>query len=352
SVLVTGRTGFVRVMLYRFDGAGYGHVSAELKDADLDSYLGVHYPASDIPRQARDLYIRNWLRIIPDAAYDPVPIVPALRPDTNAPLDLSGAVLRSVSPVHREYLGNMGVTASMSVSLVVRGQLWGLVSCTNHGGPRQVRYEASSACEVLARLASLQTGAWEEREAIHSRQARRGTEEALVAAMREADAERDVLERLMESPVELMRLARAEGVAVAVDDRCVTYGETPGTAFVHRLCEWLDRQGEGTHFTTSSLPGLLPAAREHKSSASGLLTIALPGPSARRLLWFRPERIRTVSWGGDPRKSVESGAPGERPHPRRSFEIWKEEVRERSLPWSTSDLEAAASLRRYAIEID
>jgi two-component system, chemotaxis family, sensor kinase Cph1 len=349
---VKSLTGFERVMLYRFDEEGYGHVSAELKEAGLESYLGVHYPASDIPRQARELYMRHWLRIIPDAAYDPVPILPELRADTNAPLDLSCAVLRSVSPVHREYLRNMGVAASMSVSLVVRGRLWGLVSCTSHRGPHRVRYEARSACEVLARLASLQLEALEEREAVHARQARRGTEEALVAAMRGANDELDVLERLMRSPVELMSLVRAEGVAVAVEDRCITHGEAPSPAFVRKLCEWLDCQGERTLFTTASLPSLLPLARDHKDRASGLMTIALPGPSTRRLFWFRPERIRTVSWGGDPRKAVESGAPGERPHPRRSFEIWKEEVRERSLPWSTSGIEAAASLRRYAIEID
>src|SRR5690606_11060436 len=118
------------------------------------------------------------------------------------------------------------------------------------------------------------------------------------------------------------------------------------------LCEWLDRQGERTLFTTASLPGLLPAAADHTDLASGVMSIAMPGPSTRRLLWFRPERIRTVSWGGDPGKAVERGAPGGRPHPRRSFEIWKEEVRQRSLPWSSSDIEAAVSLRRYAIEID
>lgn len=345
-------TRFDRVMIYRFDEEGYGHVSAELKEPHLESYLGVHYPASDIPRQARELYKRQWLRIIPDATYDPVPILPVLRADTNEPLDLSGAVLRSVSPVHREYLRNMGVTASMSVSLVVRGRLWGLISCTNHSGPRPVRYESRSACEVLGRLASLQIEALEEREAIHARQARRSTEEALVAAMRGANDERDPLECLMQAPDELLTLTRAGGVAVVVDDRCVTHGETPSDAFIQSLADWLERAGEKTLFVTASLPALLPAARNHKDFASGLLTIALPGPSARRLLWFRPERIRTVSWGGDPRKPVEPAEPGERPHPRRSFEIWKEEVRETSLPWSTSDIEAAASLRRYAVEID
>ena len=140
-----------------------------MKEPGLEPYLGVHYPASDIPRQARELYSKNWLRIIPDARYVPSRLMPALRPDTGKPLDLSFAALRSVSPIHREYLANMGVIASMSVSLVVRGRLWGLISCTNHSGPRHVRYELRSACEVLARLASLEIAAIEDRQAAAAR---------------------------------------------------------------------------------------------------------------------------------------------------------------------------------------
>ena len=148
-------TGFDRVMIYRFDQQGHGSVIAEARHEQLEPYLGLHYPASDIPRQARELYLRNWLRIIPDASYTPARIVPALRPDTGEPLDLSHAALRSVSPIHLEYMRNMGVVGSMSISLVVRGELWGLVSCANHEAPRFLRYEARAACEVVGRLLSL-----------------------------------------------------------------------------------------------------------------------------------------------------------------------------------------------------
>src|SRR5690606_36463889 len=110
-------TGFERVMLYRFDADGHGSVDAEIKEPQLEPYLGLHYPASDIPRQARALYLKNWLRIIPNARYTPARLVPAARPDTGGPLDLSFAVLRSVSPIHLEYLANMGIHASMSISL-------------------------------------------------------------------------------------------------------------------------------------------------------------------------------------------------------------------------------------------
>ena len=141
-------TGFERVVLYKFHAGGDGSVEAESKEAFLESYLGLHYPASDIPRQARELYRKNWLRIIPDCRYVPVRILPALRVDSNTALDLSFAVLRSVSPIHLEYMANQGVRASMSISLVVRDQLWGLISCANHTEPRQIPYELRSTCEA------------------------------------------------------------------------------------------------------------------------------------------------------------------------------------------------------------
>src|SRR5690606_13753798 len=153
-----------RVMIYRFDEEGNGSVDAEVKTGSLDSYLGLHYPASDIPRQARELYRRNPVRLIPDARYTPVALRPALRPDTSAPLDLSFSVLLSVSPIHLEYLANMGVRASMSLSLVVRNRLWGLIACVHHSGAHHVPYEVRSDCELLARIMSLLVAAFEDRE--------------------------------------------------------------------------------------------------------------------------------------------------------------------------------------------
>jgi light-regulated signal transduction histidine kinase (bacteriophytochrome) len=162
-------TGFERVMFYRFHEDGTGSVDAEARDAAHEPYLGLHYPASDIPAQARSLYLKNWLRLIFDAAQKPARIVPALRPDTGAPLDLSFSVLRSVSPVHIEYMKNMGVRASMSISLIVRHRLWGLISCLNYTDPRRVSHRMRSACEFMGRLASLQIAAFEDRELLEIR---------------------------------------------------------------------------------------------------------------------------------------------------------------------------------------
>jgi two-component system, chemotaxis family, sensor kinase Cph1 len=344
-------TGFERVMLYRFDEDGHGSVEAEVKRPELEPYLGLHYPASDIPQQARQLYLKNWLRLIPDARYTPVRILPTLRPDSGAPLDLSHSVLRSVSPVHLEYLANLGARASMSISVIVRGRLWGLISCLNHTAPRFLEYELRTACEVLGRLTSLQLAALEDQEATALRAGRRGTQELLVQAMREDAANSDVLGALISRPSELLGLVAAEGVALVSSAEVSSWGRSPPPELTVALSAWLDERGGDAIFATACLPALFAPALEAKDVASGILSFTLPGQPRRRCLWFRPERVQTVSWGGDPRKAVAvDGA--RRLHPRRSFELWKEAVRLRSLPWTPSDLEAAGELRRNSIEID
>ncbi|HYD46848.1 MAG TPA: ATP-binding protein [Terriglobales bacterium] len=341
-------TGFERVLLYRFDEAGHGSVEAEARAAELEPYLGLRYPASDIPFQARELYRKNWLRIIPDARYVPARLVPELHPDTGAPLDLSFAVLRSVSPVHLEYLANMGIRASMSVSVIVRDQLWGLISCGNHSEPRSVPYEIRSACEILGRLASLQIAALEDREQIALRHARLELQQRLAGSVRARDG---VLDALMDCPADLLALVDAEGVVVVNGSDSTAFGRTPPPSFVTVLVEWLGERGDLEPFCTASLPALFAPAMQVKDSASGLMTFAVPSASRMRVLWFRPEVVQTVHWGGDPRKPAEID-PSLRLHPRRSFELWKEEVRLRSQPWSATDIEAARDLRRTAVEIN
>ena len=338
-------TGFERVILYRFDENGHGSVEAEAKDAALEPYLGLHYPASDIPQQARRLYLTNWLRIIPDARYTPARLVSVEA--GGAPLDLSFSVLRSVSPIHLEYMANMGVRAAMSISLIVRDGLWGLISCANHSGPRLVPYELRSACEVIGRLTSLQIGAVEEREKASLRAGRRGTVDRLVETMRAADANRPLLETLLGD--DLCAAASAAGAAVVRGTETLTCGRTPSPEAVLAISRFLDTRQEPEPFATASLPALFPAA--DPDLASGVLSFTLPGAPRARLLWFRPELIQTVHWGGDPRKPVELD-PSMQLRPRASFESWKEEVRLRSQAFTAIDLETAGNLRRYAVELD
>jgi chemotaxis family two-component system sensor kinase Cph1 len=340
-------TGFERVVLYRFHASGDGSVDSESKESFLEPYLHLHYPASDIPQQARELYLKNWLRIIPDARYTSVPIAPTLRPDTRAPLDLSLSVLRSVSPVHLEYLANMGVRASMSISLIVRDRLWGLISCANHTAPRPVAFELRSTCEVLGRLASLQIAAVEEHEAELARVSRRDTRAELAKALRVGQ----VLEGVLESPDECLRIVNAEGAAVLHGSDMQKCGITPSLAEIGALTDWLDMRGDADPFSTSSLSSLYPGGTAIADIASGILTFVLPGVPRRRIIWFRPEILKKVNWGGDPRKTVETDR-NMRVHPRRSFALWKQEVRFHSASWTAADLEAAEHLRRDAVEID
>jgi chemotaxis family two-component system sensor kinase Cph1 len=340
-------TGFERVMLYRFHANGDGSVDAESKEPFLEPYLHLHYPASDIPQQARQLYLKNWLRIIPDARYVPVPIIPTLRPDTGTPLDLSLSVLRSVSPVHLEYMANMGVRASMSISLIVRDRLWGLISCLNHTAPRPVAFELRSACEVLGRLASLQIAAAEEHAAEIARVSRRDTLAELARALRVGQ----VLEGALESPNELLSIVNADGAAILRGVELESCGITPSSAEIEALTHWLDERNEADPFSTSSLSSLYPGGSEIADVASGILTFTLPGAPRRRLIWFRPEVLKNIHWGGDPRKPVETDR-SMRISPRRSFELWKEQVRLHSVLWTAPDLEAAENLRRDAVEID
>ncbi len=342
-------TGFDRVLLYRFDADGHGDVIEEARAVDVDSYRGLRFPASDIPRQAREMYLLNWLRLIPDAGYTPIPLVPELRPDTGAPLDMSFSTLRSVSPVHLEYLQNMGVRASMSISLVRAETLWGLVAC-HHRHPRHVSFAARAACEVIGRVVSLQIAALEEIEARTLRSALKGYEATLVDAMR--DAQEDPASGLVQRGDALLALVGATGAAVCAAGSVRTVGATPSTAQISALVAWLAKEGSSGILHTDALAERHPPAADYTHVASGLLALALPGVALSHVLWFRPELVRTVTWAGDPTKTLEVSDGGARYHPRHSFNAWKQVVRARARPWRPAEIEAAEDLRRRAIELD
>ena len=336
-------TGFDRVLVYRFDEMWNGTVIAEERNDNLPSYLDLRFPASDIPAQARELYRRNRLRIIPDAGYTPVPI----RSHDPAPLDLSDSVLRSVSPVHIEYMHNMGTLASMSVSILRDGRLWGLISCHNRE-PRRVSFQVRDACDFLTQIFSLQIEARENTELAESRVRLGAVQARLLAHMA---AEEHFIEGLVNNPADLLLLADAAGAAVVTEDHCWRLGETPGEDDVKALFAWLSRHHQEDVFATGSLSEVFPEAKAYAGRASGLLAISISKMRASYILWFRPEAVQTVKWGGDPRKPVQEEAGTLRLHPRRSFEIWKETLRGHSLPWDPSEIEAAKELRNAIVGI-
>ncbi len=336
-------TGFDRVLVYRFDKQWNGTVIAEDRNDALPSYLDLRFPASDIPAQARELYRRNRLRIIPDADYTPVPI----QSHDPAPLDLSDSVLRSVSPVHLEYMRNMGTPASMSISILRDGALWGLISCHN-SSPRRVSLPVRSACDFLTQIFAMQLEA-RENTALADNRVRLGAVQARLLAYMAGES--FFIDGLVSHPEDLMLLAGAQGAAIVTDERCWRLGVTPGESEVRALCAWLAENYQDDVFATDRLADLLPEAEPYAAKASGLLSISISKMRSSYILWFRPEIVETVKWGGNPEKPVREEAGTLRLHPRRSFEIWKETVRGRSVPWDRSEIEAVKELRNAIVGI-
>ncbi|MCU0687747.1 MAG: ATP-binding protein, partial [Polyangiaceae bacterium] len=337
-------TGFDRVMVYRFARDWHGEVIAESRREGLTSWLGLHYPAGDIPVQARRLYVLNGLRLIANAAYLPSPLVPALDPASGAPLDLSHSVLRSVSPIHLEYLKNMGVGASMSISLVRQGELWGLIAC-HHEVPKFVPYEARSACEFLGRALSWQVT---ERERSDEFASRANGEALLARIVAQTSARGSLAEGLLEPPVPLLRLVDAAGAAVVERDRVHVVGVAPTPEQIRQIVRWLEARPNPTDvFATERLSSICPAADDCATEASGLLAVTLSRAVGRYVLWFRPEAVRTVNWAGDPTLGAKTDVG--RLHPRASFALWAETVRGTSMPWQASDEQLADDLRRVLI---
>src|SRR6056297_306282 len=285
-------TGFARVMVYRFLEDGSGTVVAEAKADRLDSYLGLHYPETDIPKQARELYRTNWLRSIPDVAYTPQPLCPEINPLTGAPLDLSHSAFRSVSPLHIRYLENMGVAASMSLSIVNRNELWGLIAC-HHDAPHYLACETRAACEVFAQVYSLQLESREHAETFEYSLQQRSVHQQLIT-----------------------RLAREDGV-----------------------------------FATMSLEESFPDIAGSLGETAGMLALSISRSPNDYIVWFRREVVETVTWAGNPAKAVEVVDGTETLTPRASFAAWRETVRGRSRPWKANEIEAVEALRLSVLEV-
>lgn len=343
-------TGYDRVLIYRFEEQGHGQVVAEASSPAMERFNGLFFPASDIPEQARELYRRNWLRIIPDADYTPVELVPRLRPDTGQPLDMSFAALRSVSPVHCEYMRNMGVRSSMSVSLLKGDTLWGLITC-GHRTPLHVSHELRIACQTLGQVLSLQISAMEALEVSRQREAKLQTLAQLNASM--VEAEETLFEGLAAQPQLLMELVGASGVAIIDGATLHRHGNCPQPEQILALHAWLMTREEPV-FASHHLSSLHAPATDYLREASGVLAMSLPKPVDNGVLWFRQEAKESIQWSGNPEKPLDMSDPDGalRLRPRSSFEIWKVEVTGIATPWSHGDVFAAQDLRRSALEND
>jgi light-regulated signal transduction histidine kinase (bacteriophytochrome)/CheY-like chemotaxis protein len=343
---VRALTGYDRVMVYRFATDGSGEVVAEASKPGIGSFLGLHYPASDIPAQARVLYTRSLLRVIADVNATPVPIVPALD-EKGEPLDLSLSLLRSVSPIHIEYLRNMGVDASMSISIIVDGKLWGLFAC-HHYAPRHPSFERRSISELFAQMFSMRLESRERQQTVEFERRARDISDQLLGAvasdetlLRDPDWLADILTNAIP----------ADGVGVWLNGSYAFSGVTPPTDDFRRIVRALNATAAGKVFATDNIGSLIVDAEPFAGSAAGLLAIPISRSPRDYVVLFRTELIRSIRWAGDPHKPVAYGPNGPRLTPRESFEEWKELVRGRSRPFTASELRVAETLRATLIEV-
>ena len=337
-------TGFDRCLLYQFDADWNGTVIAEDRNGVLPTYLNQRFPASDIPRQARELYRRNLLRLIPTNTYKPVPIVMRAGGRSGGELDLSLCGLRSVSPIHLEYMRNMGTGSSMSISVMRGAELWGLISCHSRE-TRFVPFVTRAACEQLGRVVSLLLAAREQAQELAYRMELTGVQTRLVGELARDGELADAV-----PTEELLRLAAASGAALVRGDSVVLHGRTPPKATVRHLAERVIREDQPLVFW-DRLAAQFPEVTVEPAVASGLLAVILPGTPPAVVMWFRPEIIEVIEWSGEPRKAIEAAGAGFAIHPRKSFEIWRETVRGHARPWESAVVAAAREFRETLLKL-
>lgn len=343
--LVRAILGYDRVMIYQFERDGAGKVMAEVKRPDLESFLGQYFPASDIPVQARALYLKNTIRIISSSSYQPIPLVPQFDL-SGEPLDLSYAHLRSVSPIHLEYLRNMGVGASMSISIIVDGELWGLIA-SHHYSPRVLPMALRVAAEMFGDFFSLHLNALRQREKLRiATEARAYLDRVLQLA-----GEHNIEDVLAENLADFGQLIPNDGFALYLHGRWTSYGATPSATEARDLAEFVGNVAGGRVWATHSISSHFPAAEAYYQIASGLLAIPLSQTPRDYLFFFRKELVQTLNWAGNPDKSYETGPMGDRLTPRKSFAIWKQTVQRQAQPWTEGDREIAEAARASLVEV-
>jgi light-regulated signal transduction histidine kinase (bacteriophytochrome) len=335
-------TGYDRVMVYRFDKEYNGEIFAESKVDEQEPFLGLHYPHTDIPAQARQLYIKNLLRLIVDINYVPVPIY-TKENATNESLDLSHSTLRSVSPIHVEYLKNIGVSATLTISLIHEGKLWGLIAC-HHYSYKYIDHYTRIAAQLQGHFLTSQI---QVREMAEEYTVAANINKSLETLLNQTFApERASLQELVQQ-TQILEICNAGGVAVILNNVVYKAGKTPGDASILKIAAWAKKKASKGFYSTSRLPEHLPEASDWCETASGILYYQLGVVHDETIIWFRPESLEEINWSGDPDKAIMKDANGL--SPRKSFALYKQIVKCRSYDWTKTE-QTAASNFSYSLQ--
>ena len=340
-------SGFDKVMVYQFDPEWNGYVIAESGEPDMESYFQFTFPASDIPQQARQLYLKNPYRFIPDRNYQPVKIYPVINPVTNSFIDLSDCNLRSVATVHVEYLGNMGVTASMSTRILYCDELWGLIAC-HHKTVRNMSYEMCSAFEMFSGIISMKITSLQNQEAASRQNYISATWTRIVESIYRSG---DLFSNLLAHDG-VMKLLNATGVVLARGNKFETAGLVPPDNMLEELMLWLHTRELRRVYATDSLRSEYEYAKDFNGDSAGMLVIPINHLKDEYLILLRPEKVRVINWGGNPDERLQIEKNEKNYHPRNSFKQWQQKVSGISLPWLSEELSTAETLRSFIYEYE
>jgi len=333
-----------RVMIYQFGEDGHGEVVAEEKNSDLKPFLGMHYPASDIPKQARELYKINLTRILADVNMECPAIISNQGQD--APLDLTHSVLRAVSPIHIQYLKNMGVAASFSISLISHGELWGLVACHNYS-PKFIDYKAREASKLIGQILS---PALEYRIGEEENDKFGLLNQSVNTLIKYVEKESDIVSALTANAVTINDVCSGSGAVLVFDNKITSIGLTPNNDEVKEIVKWVINNTQDMLFYTHRFPAIYPAAEKYSDIGSGLFACILSRELSEMILFFKPEQKQSIIWGGNPEKAVEVASDGSlQLSPRKSFDKWTEIVRYSSAKWNQGEIAALINLREQVI---
>ena len=333
-----------RVMIYQFGEDGHGEVVAEEKNSDLKPFLGMHYPASDIPKQAKELYKINLTRILADVDMNCPAIIS--NQDQDAPFDLTHSVLRAVSPIHIQYLKNMGVAASFSISLLSHGELWGLIACHNYS-PKFIDYKAREASKLIGQILS---PALEYRLGEEDSEKFALLDETVSTLIKYIEKESDIVSALTANAVTINDVCSTSGAVLVFDNKITSIGLTPSKDEVKEIVKWVIDNSQDMVFYTHRFPTIYPAAEKQSHFASGLFACILSRELSEMILFFKPEQKQSIIWGGNPEKAVEVASDGSlQLSPRKSFDKWTEIVRHTSVKWNRGEIAALINLREQVI---
>ncbi|UEG55259.1 GAF domain-containing protein [Mucilaginibacter daejeonensis] len=338
--------GYDRIMIYKFLDDGHGEVIAEVKEDHLEPFLGLHYPATDIPQQARELYKINLTRIITDVNKEDSRIITLADDGEAKPLDLTHSALRAVSPIHIQYLKNMGVASSFSISLLYRDQLWGLIACHSYS-PRFINFKAREASKLIGQIISSALEYKQDEENTAKSNEYKTALEVLASTLNKGG---NIADAITKGVITVQNVTDATGVVVFYEDQLLKLGSTPGDDELKALADWLKQNMADKLYHTHQLPEVYQPARAYSAVASGLLAISLSKEMGEMIVWFKPEQITTINWAGDPNKPAELNANGSLSlSPRRSFDVWSQTVKHTSERWTREEITSALKLREDVV---